>query len=56
MSKNEFTHTHSPRSDYLLLSRGQWDTNARKEDVEAAIAKFYAWYERNVKSGQLKPC
>lgn len=45
----------SQNSDYLVISRGLWDKEARKEDIEANIAKFYAWYERNVKSGQFKP-
>jgi hypothetical protein len=44
-----------PTSDYLVLSRGLWDKDARKEDIEASIAKFYEWYERNVKSGKFKP-
>ena len=41
-------------SDYLVLSRGQWDRNAAKEDIEAAIDKFYAWYERNLQEGRMK--
>lgn len=43
------------RSEYLVLSRGQWDENASKEDIEAAIHKFYAWYERNLKEDRMKP-
>ena len=31
----------SPLSEYLVLSRGQWDKGASKEDIEAAIQKFY---------------
>ena len=42
-------------SDYLLLSRGQWDKNASKDDIEAAIAKFYDWYGRNLAAGRIKP-
>ena len=45
----------SPHSEYLVLSRGQWNKGASKEDIETAIAKFYAWYEGNVKSGRFKP-
>ena len=29
-------------SDYLLLSRGQWDKASSKADIEAAIDQFYA--------------
>ena len=43
-----------PSSDYLVLSRGQWDNDASKEDIEAAIHKFYEWYERNLKDGRMK--
>ena len=28
-------------SDFLLLSRGQWDKNADKADIEAAIARYH---------------
>ena len=41
--------------EFLLLSRGQWDATASKADIEAAIAKFYEWYEGNVKAGCFKP-
>ena len=43
-----------PASEYLVLSRGQWDKDASKEDIEAAIHKFYEWYERNLKDGRMK--
>ncbi|MBE7498610.1 MAG: hypothetical protein HS117_27030 [Verrucomicrobiaceae bacterium] len=42
-------------SDYLLLSRGQWDKASSKADIEAAIDKFYAWYEANIAKGIFKP-
>jgi hypothetical protein len=42
-------------SDYLLLSRGQWDKASSKADIEAAIDKFYAWYEANLENGRFKP-
>jgi hypothetical protein len=41
--------------DYLLLSRGQWDKNSDKVDIEAAIQKFYAWYAENIEKGIFKP-
>jgi len=41
--------------EHLVLSRGQWDATSSPEDIEAAIAKFYEWYERNVGSGRFKP-
>jgi hypothetical protein len=41
-------------NEYLLLSRGQWDADAPKEDIEAAIAKFYDWLTDHVANGRMK--
>jgi hypothetical protein len=40
--------------EYLVLSRGQWDKGASKEDIEAAIHKFYDWLARNIDEGKMK--
>jgi hypothetical protein len=45
----------SPNSEYLVLSRGQWDKGASKQDIESAIQKFYDWYQRNLNEGRMKP-
>ena len=45
---------NEPLSEYLVLSRGQWDKDAPKEKIEAAIVKFYDWLERNIAEGKLK--
>lgn len=42
-------------NNYLLLSRGQWDSSSDKADIEVAIGKFYTWYEANLASGVFKP-
>ncbi len=42
-------------SDFLLLSRGQWDKASDKAEIEAAIGKFYDWYEANLAKGRFKP-
>ena len=44
-----------PKNDYLLISRGQWDSSASKEAVQEAIDRFYVWYEQGLASGRLKP-
>ncbi len=44
----------SEPSEYLVLSRGQWDKDASKEDIEAAIARFYDWLQRNIDAGKMK--
>ena len=41
--------------EYLLLSRGQWDKASDKAEIEAAIGKFYHWYEANLEKGVFKP-
>jgi hypothetical protein len=33
---------------YLVLSRGQWDAHVSPRDVQHAIDRFHAWYERNI--------
>ncbi len=47
-------NTKESRHDYLVLSRGQWDKTASKADIEAAIAQFYEWYDRNISAGEFK--
>jgi len=44
----------SPLSEYLVLSRGKWDKDASKADIEAAIGKFYDWISLNAEAGRLK--
>ncbi len=43
------------KSDYLLISRGQWDKDASKSSIESAIEQFYIWYETNLAMGSFKP-
>jgi len=42
------------RSEYLVLSRGQWDSKASKEDIQASIDRFYIWLERAIEAGKMK--
>ena len=41
-------------SEYLVLSRGQWDRGAAPEDIQVAIDAFYAWLERLIAEGKMK--
>jgi hypothetical protein len=41
-------------SEFLVISRGQWDKDASKEDIETAIHKFYNWLARNIADGKMK--
>jgi hypothetical protein len=42
-------------NEYLLLSRGQWDPDKSKEEIQSAIDRFYEWHARLVEQGKLKP-
>ena len=44
-----------PKSEYLLLSRGQWDRDKSPQEIQAAIDAFYVWYEQLVAQGRFKP-
>jgi len=45
---------HPPTNNhYLVISRGKWDEDAKKEDVQHAIDRFYEWYEKNLESGRM---
>lgn len=44
-----------PKHDYLVISRGQWDEHASREDVQRAIDQFYVWYEGHLASGRMRP-
>lgn len=39
--------SNNATSDYLVLSRGLWDKDARQEEIDASIVKFYEWYALN---------
>lgn len=42
-------------TEYLLLSRGQWDPSKSPEEIQSAIDSFYTWHEQLVAEGKLKP-
>ena len=44
-----------PTTEYLVLSRGQWDPDLSREEIQATIDRFYAWHERLVAEGTFKP-
>jgi hypothetical protein len=43
------------KTQYLVISRGQWNESASKQDVQGAIDQFYVWYERNLQLGTMRP-
>jgi hypothetical protein len=41
-------------SEYLVISRGKWDSGLAPEEIQAAIDRFYVWHERLVGEGRMK--
>ena len=41
-------------SEYLVISRGQWDKDRSPEEIQEAIDDFYIWHDRLVSEGMLK--
>lgn len=41
-------------SQYLVLSRGQWDRDLSPEEIQDAIDRFYVWYDRLVEEGKIR--
>jgi hypothetical protein len=42
-------------SEYLVISRGQWDKDASREKIQSAIDEFYVWHDRLVAEGKMRP-
>ncbi|HEU4662560.1 MAG TPA: YciI family protein [Dokdonella sp.] len=40
--------------EYLVLSRGHWDADARPEDIQRAIDAFYQWLDGLVAAGRMR--
>jgi len=41
-------------SEYLVISRGQWDKDLSPDVVQTAIDNFYVWLDRLVSEGKMK--
>ena len=41
-------------SEYLVISRGQWDKDVSREEIQNAIDEFYVWLDRLVDEGKMK--
>ncbi|PWK81575.1 YciI family protein [Fulvimonas soli] len=42
-------------SEFLVISRGQWDADRSPEEIQDAIDRFYEWHDRLVAAGRMKP-
>lgn len=43
------------RSEYLVISRGQWDPSKSLAEIQAAIDAFYLWHAQLVNEGKAIP-
>ena len=41
-------------SEFLVLSRGQWQRDAAPEDIQVAIDGFYAWLDAHIAAGRMR--
>ena len=41
-------------SEYLVISRGQWDADKSPAEIQNAIDGFYAWHDKLVQAGKMK--
>ena len=39
-------------SEYPVISRGQWDTDIGREEIQNAIDQFYVWLDRSSPRGR----
>jgi hypothetical protein len=44
----------SSSSEFLVISRGQWDKDASPEQIQKAIDQFYVWLDRLIGEGKMK--
>lgn len=42
------------KSEYLVISKGQWDEDKSPEQIQQAIDAFYVWHEQLVREGKMK--
>jgi len=41
-------------AEYLVISRGQWDSDLPLQTIQDAIDRFYVWHDRLVDEGKMK--
>ena len=42
------------KSEFLVISRGQWDHDAAPADIQQAIDDFYVWLTSSIDAGKMK--
>lgn len=46
--------TQNAGTEFLVLSRGQWDPSLSRERIQQAIDDFYAWHDVLVAEGKMR--
>ena len=41
-------------AEYLVISRGQWDSTLSRAEIQSAIDQFYVWIKQLVDEGKMK--
>jgi hypothetical protein len=41
-------------AEFLVISRGQWDSTLSRKEIQNAIDQFYSWYDRLLDEGKMK--
>lgn len=41
-------------SEYLVISKGQWDDDKSPEEIQHAIDAFYVWHDKLVREGKMR--
>lgn len=47
-------NSETPLHDYLVISRGHWDNDKSKEQIDTAITDFYAWLYGHIEAGRMR--
>ena len=42
------------QTEFLVISRGQWDHDKSPEEIQKAIDAFYVWHDRLIREGKMK--
>jgi hypothetical protein len=44
-----------PPAEFLVICRGQWDSTVSRKERQNVLDQFYAWLDRLVDEGKVKP-
>ena len=44
----------TPPAEYLVIARGQWDKNLKRDAIQKVIDQFYTWYDRLIDERKIK--